>query len=113
MLASKPPAPDSLREDYSVQASADARRAEVPPVVTEHAGAATLETFTVVYERDGRPNRGVVIGRTPGGARLMARVDATETATLARLTSLDQSPVGSRGEVSKGPDGLLRWKASA
>ena len=53
MLASKPPAPDALREDYSVQAAADARRGPVPPVVAEHAGAATLETFTVVYERDG------------------------------------------------------------
>jgi acetyl-CoA C-acetyltransferase len=113
VLASKPPAPDALREDYSVQTAADARRAAVPPVVAEHNGAATLETFTVVYERDGTPNRGVVIGRTPGGARLMARVDAAETATLAQLTALDRSPVGSRGEVAKGQDGLLRWKAMA
>jgi len=53
-----------------------------------------------------------VIGRTPQGARLMARVDASDAATLARLTSLDRSPVGSRGEVSRGGDGLLRWKAA-
>ncbi len=66
----------------------------------------------MIYERDGRPNRAVVVGRTPPRAP-DARVDATETATLAQLTSLEQSPVGSRGEVSKGPDGLLRWKATA
>ena len=112
VLASKPPAPDALQEDYSVQSVADARRGPVPPVVADHAGPATLETFTVVYERDGRPNRGVVIGRTPAGARLMARVDAGDAATLARLTSPERSPVGSGGQVSRGDDGLLRWKAA-
>lgn len=109
VLASKPPAPDALQEDYSVQAAADARRGPVPPVLAEYSGEATLETFTVVYERDGAPKHGVVVARTPEGGRLMARVDAAERASIAALLDLDVSPVGSPGEVSKGGDGLLRW----
>jgi acetyl-CoA C-acetyltransferase len=35
-------------------------------------GAATLESYTVVYDRDGAPARGIVIGRTDGGRRFLA-----------------------------------------
>ena len=111
VLASKP-APTPLPEDYSVQSAADARRAPVPEVVADYTGPASLETFTVIYERDGRPNRGIVVGRTPQGTRLMARVDAGEAATLAQLTALERSPVGSAGQVARGDDGLLRWTAA-
>lgn len=98
-----------LPDDYSVQAAADARRADVPPLVLDHAGAAQLETFTVMHGRDGRPTHGVVIGRTPGGARLMARVPAHDGAALAVLTDLARSPVGLSGRTAPAEDGLLDW----
>ncbi|KQP13087.1 acetyl-CoA acetyltransferase [Pseudorhodoferax sp. Leaf267] len=106
------PSPQGLpRAGYSVQAAADARRGPVPAFVTEHAGPATLETFTIVYDRDGQPTHGIVIGLTPAGARLMARVQAQDTVTLRVLADLDRSPIGSRGMVGAGDDGLLRWTA--
>ncbi len=112
VLASQPPKRDLLTPEYSVQAIADGRRGAVPELVLDYAGAASLETFTIVYRRDGMPEFGAVIARTPQGTRLMARVDASDAATLGVLTDLDRSPIGSVGRVTAGADGLLRWKAA-
>jgi len=99
----------TLPEDYKVQAQADARRGPVPAFLADYAGAATIETFTVIYQRDGRPEYGCVIARTPDGARLMARVPASDTATLAVLTDLDSQPVGRSGTVSRLDPKRLGW----
>lgn len=105
------PSPQGLpNADYSVQAAADARRGAVPPFVTQYAGSASLETFTVVYGRDGQPTHGVVVARTPVGERLMARVDASDAASIAGLTDLDRSPVGRAGIVVACADGLMAWR---
>jgi acetyl-CoA C-acetyltransferase len=83
----------------------------VPVFVTDYAGPALLETFTIVYDRAGQPTHGVVIGRTPQSTRFMARVASTDAATLARLTDLDHTPVGSVGLVRADGQGLLNWTA--
>ncbi|MNE86845.1 acetyl-CoA acetyltransferase [compost metagenome] len=93
-----------------MQAAADARRGPVPPFIERYDGAAAVETFTVVYGRDGLPTHGIVIARTPAGERLMARVEPDDTATLAVLTDLDHSPVGRTGRVTAGRDAALRWR---
>lgn len=117
VLSSTPPA-SALAEDYGVQAEADLHRGAVPEIVADHAGAAQLETHTVVYGRDGAASFGVVIARTPEGRRLMARVDPADEQTLATLTDAARSPVGRSGEVTRGPAtdagaGLLHWKTHA
>jgi len=98
-----------LGDEPAAQQAADAARGPVPGLVLDHAGEAVLETFTVVYDRDGHPEAGVVIALTSGGQRLMARVPPDDTAALATLTALDRSPVGRRGRTAAGPDSLLRW----
>lgn len=113
VLASKPPVEARLTPDYSVQAQADARRGPVPPLTNDYAGPATLETFTIVYGRDGQPQFGVVIARTPDGQRLMARVAGHDDASLAVLTDMQRSPVGSGGQVSQGDNGLLAWRSDS
>ena len=112
VLGSAPPPQGLPPDDYSVQAAADARRGEVPPLVLAHTGNAALETFTVRYGRAGSPVQGIVIARTPEGARLMAAVPATDTASIKVLTDLDRSPVGCTGAVSAGADGLLNWSVA-
>ncbi|MET7247389.1 acetyl-CoA acetyltransferase [Methylobacterium sp. EM32] len=95
----------------SVQDEADRRRGPVPPVLDAATGRATLETHTVLFDREGAPDRGVVVLRQ-GGSRLLARVPAADRATLALLTDLECSPVGREGTLRMAPDGLLEWEAA-
>ncbi len=95
----------------SVQDEADRRRGPVPPVAEEAAGRAVIETHTVLFDREGAPERGVVVLRQ-GQTRLLARVPAADRATLAALIDLDRSPVGLGGPLRRGRDGLLEWEAA-
>ncbi len=99
VLSSEAPPIGALGEDYSVQAAADARRGRVPTLADDYTGPATLETHTVVFDRQGGVAHGTVIARTPHGQRSLARVEPTDEATLAVLMDLDRTPIGSTGEV--------------
>jgi acetyl-CoA C-acetyltransferase len=112
VLASAPPSENLLMPEYSVQREADRRRSAAPTLALEYAGAATLETFTIVYGRDGAVEFGCVLARTPANQRIMARVPADDAPTLARLTELDSTPIGATGAASRLEDGLLRWRAA-
>ncbi|MFS2008842.1 acetyl-CoA acetyltransferase [Azospirillum sp. CT11-132] len=95
----------------SVQDMADSRRGPVPPFRANVAGPCRLETFTILYGRDGSVSHAVVILRGPGGTRGMARVPAGDERTLARLTDLDVSPVGIDGVAVPAVDGIPNWRA--
>lgn len=106
------PAPEGVRplEDASVQVVADARRGPVPVFAEDAAGSATLETHTVLYDRDGAPTHGVAIVRAQDGSRALARVPAGDTATLNRLTDPDAFPIGLEGGLMKAADDVLEWR---
>jgi hypothetical protein len=107
-------APDSAEPAYhQLTDGADARRGDVPEMIDDYDGAAELETFTVSYDREGQPAFGIVIARTPDGRRLMARVPASDEATIRRLTDLDGSPIGLAGRVNRLNEELLGWTAAA
>jgi acetyl-CoA C-acetyltransferase len=74
-----------------------------------HGMPAALETFTVVYGRGHDPEFGTVIARTAEGRRLMARVPASDTASLQVLTNLSATPIGRVGQVTRSADHLLNW----
>jgi acetyl-CoA C-acetyltransferase len=95
-----------------VQDRAELSAGVVPRLVTEYAGDATVETFTVIYDRDMQPEYGAVIARTPAGDRLLARVPADDRETIARLTSPGPSPIGSKGRVDQLDERRLRWTAA-
>lgn len=100
VLGRDAPGSDAIAGDYSVQAQADAARGRVPEFVTEMNDIATIEAFTVIFDRDGEPTHGVVIVQDDDGRRAMARVLGNDRDGIARLMDLDQSPVGDRGEVA-------------
>ena len=56
----------ALAQDTSVQAEADRHRGAVPEFVTEANGKGTVESFTVIYGRNGDVEHGVVMLRTAG-----------------------------------------------
>jgi acetyl-CoA C-acetyltransferase len=101
----------TLAQDTSVQAEADRHKRAVPDFVTEARGKGSVESFTVLYGRNGEVEHGVVMLRTAEGTRTLARVPAQDGATLAALMDMDRSPVGSFGEIAMAADGVPEWRA--
>jgi acetyl-CoA C-acetyltransferase len=110
-LVLSPHAPQRpLAQDTSVQAEADRNRRPVPEFVTEAKGKGSVESFTVIYGRNGDVEHGVVMLRTQDKARALARVPASDGTTLSHLLNLDRTPVGSRGDIVTAEDGVLEWR---
>src|SRR3954469_25547410 len=100
----------ALAQDTSVQAEADRQRGPVPEFVTEATGKGSVESFTVIYGRNGDVEHGVVMLRTSDNARALARVPASDGQTLAHLLNMDRTPVGSTGDIASAEDGVLEWR---
>ena len=85
-----------VREDAAPrQAILDAQTA--PELAREPSGPASIETYTVLHDRDGTPVRGLVIGRLEDGRRFLAETPA-DRATLDGLMAAEG--VGRRGRVA-------------
>ncbi|WP_295633927.1 acetyl-CoA acetyltransferase [Novosphingobium sp.] len=95
--------------DFDFQPDADALRLAVPPLDPDYTGPGTIETYTVFYDRSGAARAGVVIARSPAGARFLATVAEDDTATIAYLTDGTTEPVGTPGIARPGPDRMVRW----
>jgi acetyl-CoA C-acetyltransferase len=100
----------ALAQETSVQAEADRRKGAVPEFVTEASGKGKVESFTVIYGGKGDVEHGVVMMRTVDDARALARVPASDSATLAHLRNMDRTPVGSIGDIVTTGDGVLEWR---
>ncbi|KAB7644903.1 acetyl-CoA acetyltransferase [Polymorphobacter fuscus] len=111
VVGSAPGAAAALMLPKDVQEDAEAARGDVPFFDAAYSGPARIETFSVVYDRDGAPSYGSVIGRTPAGDRVFGRIEIADTDTLGPLLSLDRSPIGDEGRVTVDEDGLQRWAA--
>ena len=109
VLSRAAPAPNIFPQDFNFQAQADALRGPPPPVEEDYLGPATVETYTVLYDREGLAQQGAIIGRAPNGARFIAKVPAADSATIHWLTSGEQEPVGMPGTAVKGADGDTWW----
>jgi acetyl-CoA C-acetyltransferase len=110
LVLSRQPPRERLSQDTSVQAEAVRHRRAVPDFVTEANGKGTVESFTVIYGRNGEVEHGVAMLRTADNARTLARIPARDGATLAHLLDMDRSPVGSTGEIVMAEDGVPEWR---
>jgi acetyl-CoA C-acetyltransferase len=85
-----------VREDPAPrQALLDA--APAPALAREPSGPASIETFTVLHDRDGAPLRGLVVGRLDDGRRFLAAAP-DDPDVLAGLET--REAVGLRGRVT-------------
>lgn len=109
LVLSREAPPAALSQEASVQAAADRTRRPAPEFVSEASGKGEVESFTVLYGRNGEVEHGVVMLRTENDARTLGRVPANDEATLRLLTNLDQSPVGSVGDIAMAGDGVPEW----
>jgi acetyl-CoA acetyltransferase len=110
LAVARTPPRNALTPDYSVQSRVDRNRGTVPALLAQYEGRAHVETHTVVYDREGEPAFGAVIARTPEGARLTARVPASDRDAIGVLTNRERSPVGLSGTVTAGEKDLLRFR---
>lgn len=75
-----------------------------PPIVDEdYRGNCTVETGTVFFDQQNRPQRGVVIVSTPMGTRSIAAVLPRES-SMARMMSRDDDLIGARGRLVMAED---------
>jgi acetyl-CoA C-acetyltransferase len=113
LLLSRTPQPEAALTDFGAQSVADTRRGPVPPTDDTPNGAAVLESFTVLHDASGAPIQAVLIARLASGARTAARVTADHADEIAFLTSPDRYPIGARGRIGAGADGLPEWHTEA
>ncbi|WP_353218192.1 acetyl-CoA acetyltransferase [Sandarakinorhabdus sp.] len=109
VIGCRPAEPAWLMLNRDVQDAAEDARLDVPRFAGSHAGAAVIESFSIVFGRDGQPSHGSVVGRTPEHDRVFAKVAVADAETMAALLSLDAHPIGLPGRVSVGDDGLQQW----
>ena len=100
----------SLSQETSVQAAADAANHQVPAFDATPTGNGKVEAFTVLYGGNAAPEHGVVMLRTDNGSRTLARVPVSDDATLVHLMNLDRTPIGSLGAISMAADHVPEWK---
>lgn len=94
----EPPSTGFRCED--VQARVDSE--PTTTALTSYEGAASIESFTVVHDREGKPERGFVAARIATGERTLATTD--ESDDLARMAESDVA----EAKVSVSADGSFR-----
>ncbi len=95
--------PDRAPDWLGVRADAARLQAEIDaaphPILVPHAnGRGSIETYTVLHDRDGTPVTGIVIGRLDDGRRFLANTP-DDRSVLEGL--MDHEAIGRRGEVSE------------
>ena len=96
-VLSSAPRAASAPEIGSVSAASAAAGATTPVPIAETAeGPATVETYTVLFDRSGAPTRGIVLARLPDGRRTVANTPA-EPALLEAFAAEEQ--VGRTGRL--------------
>jgi acetyl-CoA C-acetyltransferase len=113
ILSNKTIAAASFPHDYNFQSEADARRSNAPATNETYAGLGTIETYTVLYDRAGAARWGVVVGRSLEGTRFLAKVPPEDETGIAFLSNGVKDPVGQKGVVKIGGDGMAIWTIAA
>lgn len=109
IILSSEPLNAQFPQNFDYQAEADAARGAIPGLDENYTGPASIETYTVFYDRSGAPKSGVVVARTAGAARTLAHIDVTDPAMLAFFTSGETEPVGIHGAIADVGDGRRVW----
>lgn len=98
-VLSSAPKEDGYPEDGLIDNLPSNEMETAPRQVDADAGGqGTVEAYTVLYDREGRPTRGIVLGRTEAGTRFLANTP-DETAFLESFVS--EEWVGNTGRLNK------------
>jgi acetyl-CoA C-acetyltransferase len=94
VIASAPPGPGTAAEPAAAAAAPEI--AETTRSTDPIEGAGRVETYTVIFERDGTPVRGIILGRGAEGRRFVANTPE-DRQLLESLVARD--PIGSQGTL--------------
>ena len=95
-----------------VQPAADAAMAPAPALLEDYDGPCVIESFTIVYDREGQPIHAPVVARTPAGERVVAQVKGEDEAVIGFVSDPGRDPIGAAGRIAPGTDGLLHFTLS-
>ena len=93
----------------NTQSQADAARNEIPAFIGSYSGPATLESFTMMYDRSGQPTHGVIMARIKTGERTLASLPASDAEGLSVLLNQERYPIGIVGEITAPDKGAAIW----
>jgi acetyl-CoA C-acetyltransferase len=110
VLSNQPMAHAQFPQDFNYQAEADRARERVPQIDEIYEGPAKIETYTVLYDREGKARHGVIVARTPDGARTLAKVPAQDERGIAFLTDGKLDPVNTDGYIVGIENGDYIWR---
>jgi len=96
VYSATPPAHEwTPREDAREQEALES--APHPELAAEAAGEGVVEAYTVMHDRDGEPEQGIVVGRLGSGRRFIANTEA-DPSLLRSMT--EREMVGEKGRLS-------------
>ena len=110
VISADPIAVAQFPQDFDYQAEADAARGPIPELDKDYVGPATIESYTVFHDREGNPDNGVVVARTPNGERTLAHIAVDDAGSLALFTGGNVEPVGMVGAIAM-VEGKRTWRA--
>jgi acetyl-CoA C-acetyltransferase len=104
--SSAPRRPWSRIDTQELQRDID--REPHPPTALDPEGAGTLETYTVLHDREGAPALGIVVGRLEDGRRFIANTPADRTL----LEDMERrETIGVRGSIThRGSQATNLWQ---
>ena len=100
-----PARPWDRRGHEAQQAAIEARSHPTCPAAVN--GKACIETYTLLYDREGVPQKAIIVARIEDGSRVFANSDS-DRGFFEALESKEM--VGARGHVRTDPDGCNRFR---
>ena len=113
ILLSSEPTGAAFPRSYDFQTEADARRGPVPPLDKAYTGPAIIETWTVHFDRSGKPRLATIVARTPDDARALAVIPPEDLDAMTTMLDPEFEPVGTSGKIANFRDGPARWVPNA
>ena len=99
--AGRPPTESWRRTDPQIDQAA-LEKMESPPTVEQADGPASVESYTVQFNRDGEPELGIIIGRLGDGEKPGARFIANTPPDTDLLWAMTREEfIGASGQVSR------------
>lgn len=100
---------EGFKSARTTQATAEAARGDIPALISSYSGPATVESFTMMYDRTGMAAYGVIMALTKTGERTLASLPASDTFGLNILMSQDSYPIGINGKIIAPEKGAAIW----